>query len=187
MNPLLLDFPDAFESERLLIRCPRAGDGAMINAAIIESLAELAPWMSWAKTPPAVEDTEVFVRQAQADFLRRTSLPLILLRKADGSFVGSSGLHDINWEVRSFEIGYWLRTSCTGQGYMSEAVNAITAFAFQVLGANRVQITMDDCNVRSWRVAERCGFVLEGVLHNHRLDHRGQLSDTRVYAQVRQR
>lgn len=54
MNPILLDFPDSLESERLIIRCPRAGDGAMINAAIVESFAELTRWMPWARTLPTV-------------------------------------------------------------------------------------------------------------------------------------
>lgn len=185
MNPILLDFPDVFESERLLIRCPRAGDGAMINAAIRESFAELRPWMAWARTVPTVEDTEAFVRQAQASFIQRESLPLILLNKADGRFVGSSGLHDVRWDVPSFAIGYWLRTSCTGQGYMTEAVNAIMAFAFDALNARRVEIRMDDRNERSWRVAERCGFALEGILRRCEPDGDGRLRDMRIYAKVR--
>ena len=43
-NPLLLDFPDAIETERLLIRAPRPGDGAALNAATIASLDHLRPW-----------------------------------------------------------------------------------------------------------------------------------------------
>lgn len=185
MNPILLDFPDAFESERLIIRCPRSGDGAMINAAIAESFAELTRWMPWARTLPAVEDTEEFVRRAHANFIRRESLPLILLDKGAGSFVGSSGLQEVNWAVPRFEIGYWLRTSCTGKGFMTEAVNAITTFAFDTLDARRVEIHMDDRNERSWRVAERCGFALEGILRHHELDNDGLLRDTRIYAKVR--
>lgn len=34
MNPILLDFPDSFETERLLIRAPRAGDGKAVYDAI---------------------------------------------------------------------------------------------------------------------------------------------------------
>ena len=43
MNPLLLDIPEAFETNRLLIRCPQSGDGQVINRAIVESLPRLAP------------------------------------------------------------------------------------------------------------------------------------------------
>ena len=37
-KPILLDFPDSFETERLLLRAPRVGDGAVMNAALIESI-----------------------------------------------------------------------------------------------------------------------------------------------------
>lgn len=185
MNAILLDFPDSFESERLLIRCPQPGDGVMIDEAIRESFNELHPWMPWARQLQTLEETEAFCRRAHAEFLRRENLVMILLLKESGKYLGGSGLHNIDWVVPKFEIGYWLRTSCTGKGYMTEAVHAITAFAFDTLRARRVEIRMDDRNGRSWRVAERCGFALEGILCNHALDNEGKLRDTRIYAKTR--
>jgi RimJ/RimL family protein N-acetyltransferase len=87
--------------------------------------------------------------------------------------------------VPSFETGYWVRAGYTGRGYVTEACRAITAAAFDVLGAARVEIRCHDANVRSWRVAERAGFVLEGVLRNERRHLDGALGDTRIYARVR--
>src|SRR5512145_1492758 len=122
-NPILLDFPDHFETERLLLRAPRAGDGAVVNAAIIESLEKLRPWMPWAHPAPAVTDTETHSRRMAARFILREDLPLYLFRKSDGLFVGGSGLHRIDWSVPRLEIGYWVRASLEGQGYITEAVN----------------------------------------------------------------
>ncbi len=45
---ILLEFPEEFETERLMIRSPFWGDGAELNAAIQESIKELRPWMPWA-------------------------------------------------------------------------------------------------------------------------------------------
>lgn len=185
MNPILLDFPDHFESARLLIRCPRAGDGAALHEAVIESLDELRPWMPWAAQPPSVADEEALARRAHARWLLREDLMLILLDKANGRVLGGSGLHRIDWAVPRFEIGYWCRTSCVGRGLITESTNAIAAFAFDVLGARRVEIRMDDRNERSWRVAERCGFALEAVLRQNAVDTAGALRDTRIYARVR--
>jgi hypothetical protein len=33
-NPILLNVPEQIETERLLIRCPRPGDGATVYAAV---------------------------------------------------------------------------------------------------------------------------------------------------------
>jgi RimJ/RimL family protein N-acetyltransferase len=87
--------------------------------------------------------------------------------------------------VPRFEIGYWRRTDARGRGLVTEAVQALSRMAFDVLQAQRVEIRMDDLNVASWKVAERAGFTLEGVLRRHALSVDGQVRDTRVYSRVR--
>ena len=99
--------------------------------------------------------------------------------------VRTLGKPEFDWAVPRFEIGYWCRSSRTGQGFVTEAVQALTAMAFDTLGARRVEIFTDDLNQASWRVAERAGFVLEGVHRHMRIDPDGTLRDMRVYAQVR--
>ena len=50
--------PDHFETERLLIRAPQPGDGPAINAAVVESIDDLRPWMPWAQTTQSVAEQE---------------------------------------------------------------------------------------------------------------------------------
>jgi RimJ/RimL family protein N-acetyltransferase len=181
-NPLLLDFPDQIETERLIIRSPRPGDGAVINAAVRESINELRPWMPWAQVVPEVEDTETYVRSAAARFIEREDLGLSLWRKEDGLYVGGSGLHRIDWSVPCMETGYWCRTSLTGQGYITEAAIGIMRFAFEHLHAQRLEIRCDARNTRSAAVAERAGYVLEARLHRHvRAADGVGLRDTLIY------
>lgn len=184
-DPILLDFPESFESERLLIRAALWHDGAAINEAVRESIEELRPWMPWAHTIPTLEESEKNIRYSRTEFLERKDLRLLLLNKQTGQLVGSSGLHQIDWQARKFEIGYWVRTSCQQQGYITEAVHAITRFAIQELQANRIQIRCDARNIRSAKVAERCGFTLEGILRNETCDVNSALSNTMIFAKVR--
>ncbi len=184
-NPLLFDFPDHFETARLLLRVPRPGDGAIINAAVRESSADLKPWMVWAQTEQTVEESEAVVRRAAAKFIERVGMMLLLLRKSDGVFVGASGLHHMDWSVPQFEIGYWVRTSLQGQGYITEAVNGITTFAFAQLQAERVEIRCDSRNQRSAAVAERAGYTREGYFRHDSRDTAGALRDTLIYAKIR--
>jgi RimJ/RimL family protein N-acetyltransferase len=183
--PILRDFPESFTSARLLIRAPRAGDGADVHAAVVESLDELRPWMGWALGEQSIETAEARVREARADFLARRDLRLHLYRHDDGAFVGSSGLHRIHWEVPAFEVGYWIRTGETGRGYATEAARRIADFAFDELAAERVEIWCDAHNERSAAVAVRAGFVLEARLNRHRRDTSGGLSDSLCFVRFR--
>lgn len=185
-RPILFDIPDSFESERLVLRAPRPGDGEALNAAVIESLAELRPWMPWAMQAPTLADSEEYVRRSAVKYAAREDLLLLLWCKATGALIGGSGMHRIDWEVPAVEIGYWVRTSRAGQGYITEAVNAITTFAFDVIGAHRVEIRCDERNERSAAVARRAGFELEGILRNEARQHLSlELRNTMVFAKVR--
>ena len=186
MDPLLLEIPEQFETERMLIRAARPGEGRAVNAAVVESLAELKPWMVWAQAVPTVEETEAHGRQAHAKFHARQDLQYRgWLKTTPDTFVVGSGLHRIDWSVPRFEIGYWVRTSLAGRGYASEMVHAMTRLAFNTLGAPRVEIRCDPRNERSWRVAERCGFTFEGTLRCDSRTPDGAVRDTRVYSKVR--
>jgi RimJ/RimL family protein N-acetyltransferase len=184
VNPVLLDFPDSFETERLTIRSPMPGDGAELQAAVAESIDDLRPWMPWADHVPTVEEDEERVRRGRAHFLTREDLLLLLFLKGTHTLVGSSGLHRIDWSVPRFEIGYWVRRRFAGQGYITEGVRGITRFAFETLGARRVEIRCDARNERSQQVAERAGFELEATLRKHAVAVDGSLRDTLIYVHL---
>ncbi len=185
-KPILLDFPYSFETERLIIRGPLPGDGLELHAAVHESLEELQPWLPWAMNPLNEEQYEARVREGQLQFLAREDLWMMLILKGTKTIIGGSGLHRINWDVPSFEIGYWVRTSYTRQGYVSEAVTGITNFAFEYLNAKRVEIRCDSTNVRSMAIPRRLGFSHEGTLRNDDRHHQtGNLRDTMIFAKIR--
>jgi RimJ/RimL family protein N-acetyltransferase len=186
-RPILLDIPDAFESERLLLRAPRPGDGGALNQAVIDSLAELRPWMRWAMEAPSLAESEEVVRRAGVKYLAREDFMLLLWCKESGELVGASGMHRLDWETPAVEIGYWVRTSMRGKGYITEAVHAITTIAFEVIGAQRIEIRCDEQNVRSAAVARRAGFALEGILRSEQRNHLTlKLRNTMIFARIRE-
>ncbi|WP_313891916.1 GNAT family N-acetyltransferase [Psychrobacillus sp.] len=182
-----LSFEEEFYTDRLIIRAPKLEDAEAAWEAIIQSHYALKEWMPWAQKKQTLEETTTSLRQAMADFVTRKDLRLHLFLKETGEFVGSSGLHRINWDVRKFEIGYWIDSKFEGKGLMTEACARITEFAFEELQANRVEIRCDSENVRSRSVAERLGYTLEGTLRYDSLTADGKrLSDTCIYAKVTQ-
>ena len=189
MDPLLIDVPERLETERLVLRCPRAGDGPAINAAVRASLDGLRPWMPWARDAPSDDESEAYCRRMHAKFLLREDLVLLIFeRGSEGPadpLLGAVGLHRIDWAARCFEIGYWRRTGLEGLGIVSEAVRGLVRMAFDTLGARRLEIRMDDANGPSRRLAERLGFTFEALLRCNASTPLGEGRSTRVYARVR--
>jgi len=187
MKPLLLDLPMPIMTPRLVLRPPRVGDGVIVNAAVLESFDQLHPFMPWARKKQSPEETEEFVRQAAANWILKKSeepwLPLFVFQKETDQFVGSTGFHNIDWEVPCLETGYWIRNRCAGQGLMTEAVNALTQYALKQLRVKRIAITCDINNIRSRKIPERLGYQLEATLKANRISAaNSEVSDTLVYA-----
>lgn len=185
MKPILLDFPNEFCTDRLSIRMPKPGDGDVVHSAIEESLPQLRPWLPFAHLNQTVEDVEANIREAHAKFLRREDLRFHIFHRDSGEFIASSGLHRINWKVPKFEIGYWINTKHSGKGFMSEAVQKITKFAFNELKGKRVEIRCDSLNSKSRALAERVGFKLDGIFKNDDVSQEGQLRDTCIYSKIK--
>jgi RimJ/RimL family protein N-acetyltransferase len=186
-SDLLRDFPESFETERLLIRVPHPEDAEEMHAAIVESYAELALWISWAWDPQELDAVRADLVRARARWILREDLRLLLfLRDEPRRLVGSSGLHHIDWTVPRLEIGYWLRTGCTGRGYATEAVRGITAFAFQHVGAERLEIWCDQRNERSAAVARRAGFTQDALQRHNSRNTAGELCDSLGFGLLRE-
>ena len=163
---------------------PEEAHGAGLRQAIADSIEELRPWMPWAQSVPTLAEAKANCRNAATEFEKGSDHRLHLFLKEPLSFIGSSGLHGIDWSVPKVEIGYWIRTPYSGKGYMTEAVREITRFAMEDLGMNRVEIQMSSNNVKSRAVAERLGFAFEGMLRNEIRHVDGTLRDTCIYARV---
>ena len=182
--PILLNFDETLETERLMLRPPRPGEGRVANVGVQETMEKLSRWMPWAINGQSVADSEIYVRDSAAAFIRREHLNYFLWRKSDGAFLGSCGAFRLNWAIPSCEIGYWLRTSEEGRGYMTEAITRLVDFLFGELKMQRIEIRCESDNARSAALAERVGFQLEARLRQHHWGNRGNLVTILLYARL---
>ena len=181
---MTLPFPFELKTERLIVRSPSVEDAQQLVEAIAESIDTLAPWMAWADHVPTLAEARENCRRAEKAFSEGSDYRLHLFLRDSLTFIGGSGLHRVDWSVPKCEIGYWVRKSHAGKGYITEAVREISRFALEDLKANRVEIRMSARNARSRRVPERLGFVFEGTLRNETTNPDGTLRDTCVYSKI---
>lgn len=182
--PALIAVPDAVVSERLRLRPLRSADAEPMLAAIEESRPGLEQWLAWPRRVTTRDATRDLCLRAAARWILREELRYGVFAVGDETLLGVVSLHDPDWHVRSFDLGYWLRSSAVGHGYAQEAVQLLTVVAFEMLQARRVAIRCDPRNARSRRVAEAVGYPCEGHLRNFALNPQGQMRDALIFAAI---
>jgi RimJ/RimL family protein N-acetyltransferase len=144
------------ETGRLLLRPPRAAD--ISHFVPLLSDFEVAKNLSRVPHPYTEDDACAFIVTCGAGWRSGDDLAFAILRKMPSAYIGICGLHP----ARNWEFGYWLGKPYWGQGYATEAGARAVDFAFEELGAERVNAGWFHDNPASGRVLEKLGFRRTG-------------------------
>jgi RimJ/RimL family protein N-acetyltransferase len=176
--------PEELIGQRVVVRAWRPTDASSLFEAVNESRERLRLWMPWVDNYRTVVDAEEYCHRVGVRFDERSDFALGIWHRENGRFLGGTGFHNVDWDVPSFDIGYWIRDGEVGKGYVEEAVRLMVRHAFDKMGARRLALTCDTTNDRSRRIPERIGFVLEGRLRNHMRTEAGTLRDTLIFSLI---
>ncbi|MCU0485772.1 MAG: GNAT family N-acetyltransferase [Anaerolineales bacterium] len=179
--------PTRFESERLILRPYQAGDGAMYYAVGQKNRQHLQRYEAdnVILTAKNEQEAETLVQELAANWAARKCFFLGAWDRISSEFVAQVYIGVVNWDTPEFEIGYFVDLDHEGQGYVTEAVSATLDFVFEHLQAQRASLRCNATNLRSQRVAERCGFTREGCLRQNRRQPDGSFSDSLIYGLLR--
>jgi ribosomal-protein-serine acetyltransferase len=165
------------ETHRLSLAPIDTSDSRDLWHGVEASRRELEPWLPWV---PFNVDEDASFRYAEAsanDWDAARACRFAIRERVGRRMLGVVGLEQFAHLHLSCELGYWLRTDCTGKGLMTEASRAILDWAFKSLGAHRVRVAAATDNHRSLNVIRRLGFRFEGIArqaercHGRWLDH----------------
>ncbi|MEU8119276.1 GNAT family protein [Spirillospora sp. NPDC049024] len=101
-----------------------------------------------------------------------------------GDLVGTIGLFRVNWTHLTCEVGYGMRPSARGRGHATEALSLISDWALRTCGLFRVELRAMVNNPASIRVAEKAGYVREGVARGGERDSEGVSRDMVVFSRI---
>jgi RimJ/RimL family protein N-acetyltransferase len=150
--------PANLNTERLLLRAPVPADAAKIFDSYAR-LPEVSRYMMW-RPHSQLATVEVFVEECVAAFQSGARLPYVLaLAGEPHTPIGMLEARPLGHKV---ELGYVLAPSFWGQGFMPEAISALTNSALAEPSCFRVQAFCDVENVNSQRALEKSAFVREG-------------------------
>jgi RimJ/RimL family protein N-acetyltransferase len=89
----------------------------------------------------------------------------------------------IDGKARTVELGYVVAPRARGRGVATEALRLLTDWALETLGAVRIELLISPENAASRRVAERCGYVREGLLRSLYVKP-GVREDTEIWSRL---
>jgi RimJ/RimL family protein N-acetyltransferase len=141
------------ETERLVLRAPRLEDAkAVVTLAGDRRVAENTARIPH---PYRLADADEWISSVAG--ANKHSFLITL----DGAPIGACGL-DLR-DGPTPELGYWLGAPYWGQGFATEAAQAVIDYAFEDLGHDALQAGARVSNPASRRVLEKCGFQWTGV------------------------
>ena len=177
--------PLRLETERMVLRLPIHTDFAPWVELRVDSRAFLTPWEPvWAADHLSRKSFTNRVYWAQRASRNGTALPLFLIRR-DGELLGAITLDNIRrGPAQSASIGYWIGQRFARQGYMREAIGALTHHAFTQLDLSRIEAACLPENTASRGVLERAGFKYEGVAQSY-LQINGRWRNHVLYSNLR--
>ena len=153
--PAVIEVADRPE---ISIRLWQVADAPALAEAVTESLEHVRPFMPWvAQEPLTVAERAQRITDSLAEWADGGDAFYGIW--CDDRAVGALGAHH-RVGPHGLEIGYWQRPDVEGRGIMTAAVRAATAALLGVPGITRIEIRMDEANVRSAAVPARCGYRL---------------------------
>ena len=100
-----------------------------------------------------------------------------------GGVLGLALAPRIELEARTAELGYLVAPAARGRGVATEALRRLTEWALSELGMERLELLISVENAASKRVAERAGYVCEGVLRSLHVKQ-GRREDTEIWSRL---
>lgn len=175
----------SLKGERLHLRELQWSDYRQWAGLREKSRAFLSPWEpAWRDDELEKSSFRIRLRHYSEEARNGHSWSWFLFRNRDNVLLGGITLGNIRRGVaQSGQIGYWCGEPHAGQGYMYDAVRLVIPFAFNELRLHRLEAACIPSNMRSVRLLEKAGFLLEGTLRSY-LKINGLWQDHLLYSLI---
>lgn len=171
--------PEIINAERIILKKRSHDHDEQLWQAIDESRGTIGEYLFWVDKQKSIDDIVKATDSFAEDWDTDKEWAYNIFTIEDSELIGCVGPHNIEFLNQAAEFGYWLRSSATGKGYMTEAVLAVEKELFKA-GMHRLTICCDVHNKKSAHVAERAGYVLESI-SKEATYHRTGLHDKATY------
>ena len=132
-----------------------------------------------------LEEAQEFIEEMIRHTISNTYFPYVILDEKEDRIIGFIDLKNIDWSVPKTQIGFYIDEAYEGKGIISKAVIKIIDFCFDEKGFEKLYMRIHPENLAAQKVAEKCGFELEGTIRKDYKTPSGQLVDLLYYGRVK--
>lgn len=156
-------------------RMPRLEQSAVVLRAfedrdveLILSVADdpLIPLITTVPTSGDRADAEAFLARQHERLTSGSGFSFAIAQADTDTAVGMIGLWTHEIHTGRATTGYWVAPQFRRRGYLRSALAALTEWALALDDVKRLQLYVEPWNEGSWRAAETCGYVREGLVRS---------------------
>lgn len=172
----------SIKTERLTLREFHENDLAAVHDYAQDS--ETTKYLEWG--PNTLKETSVFLNESLG-FQKekpRITFDMAIIADAENRLVGACSVTIIDRRKKVAALGYVINSKFWRRGYATEAAAALTKFAFEELGMDKILATCDSLNWGSEKVMVNNGMTQDVKLSKDKFI-KGHYRDTLVYSLTR--
>lgn len=166
---------------RITLRPYCKDDAGQLYESIRASLTEMGRWLPFAHMDYSLDESKDWIKKQPAEWKKGKAFNFAICDANTGEQIGGCGINEVSLVDMRANLGYWVRSDRTGRGIAPAAARLLAKWGFEVLGLQRIEITVALENTRSLRAAEKAGAKREGVLRN-RINIGGKMHDAVMHS-----
>lgn len=163
-----VDFPKYIKSERIHLKSLRTEDAGILFNLIESQRDYIGKYLDWVKYVKTLDDEIKYIDRRLKEEKNFKGFDWCIFKNDTNEFLGYIGTDpvsvelfesgaSVDWESGIISFAFFLKVEATGNGYMTEALGTLKDIAIE-FGFKRIEINSEDENIKSQKVAERCGF-----------------------------
>ena len=133
------------------------------------------------------EEATAYLKEIITKAENKLYLPFAIIDNATGSMAGFVDIKNIDWNIPKAELGFFIDSGYEGQHISTKAFALFTDHCFAELGFRKLFLRTHESNVAAKRLAENCGFQVEGILRSDYKTTAGELVNLIYYGRLADR
>lgn len=132
-----------------------------------------------------LDDTKEFVIERIKKRDDKIYLPYVIVDENSKDIIGFIDVKNIDWRIPKGELGCYLDAKYAGKGIAKKAFNLFTDYCFKEIKFNKLFLRTHETNTPARKLAEQCGFEIEGTIRNDHITTAGQIIDLLYYGKIK--